>query len=131
MSNEKTFGVMKELKVGKFVLIDDVPCKIVSIESSAPGKHGAAKMRVVGIGVFNGEKKTILKPSDADCEIPIIERKTGQIISVSGDNAQVMDSTSFEVFELSIPAELKADAVAGKQVDYMETMGKKILSRAY
>lgn len=131
MSNEKMFGIMKELKVGKFVLIDDVPCKIVSIETSAPGKHGAAKMRVVGIGVFNGEKRTILKPSDADCEIPNIERKNGQIISISDNNAQVMDATSFEVFEITIPEEFKSEASAGKQIDYMETMEKRIVTRVY
>ena len=39
---------MKEIKVGRFVLIDGVPCKVVNIETSAPGKHGAAKMRVTG-----------------------------------------------------------------------------------
>ncbi|MBI5159084.1 translation initiation factor IF-5A [Candidatus Micrarchaeota archaeon] len=131
MSNEKMFGIMKELKIGKFVLIDDVPCKIVSIETSAPGKHGAAKMRVVGIGVFNGEKRTILKPSDADCEVPNIERKSGQIISIAENNAQVMDAASFEVFEITMPEEFKSDASAGKQIDYMETMGKRIVTRVY
>ena len=120
---------MKDLKVGKFVLIDDFPCKVVDIETSAPGKHGAAKMRVTAIGVFDGAKRTLLKPSDGDVEIPIIERKKGQIVSVSGETAQVMDSETFEVFELPIPEELKADATAGKEIDYMQTMGKKILTR--
>ena len=125
----KTFATMKDLKVGKYVLIDDIPCKIVNIESSAPGKHGAAKVRVTGIGVFNGEKKTLLKPGDADCEVPIIDRKSAQVVSVSGGNVQLMDSQTFEVFELPIPDDLKGEIEAGKEVDLMETMGKKIITR--
>ncbi|MEW6329638.1 MAG: translation initiation factor IF-5A, partial [Candidatus Micrarchaeota archaeon] len=60
---DKIFASAKELKVGKYVLIDGVPCRVVGIESSAPGKHGAAKMRVTAIGVFDGSKRTLLKPS--------------------------------------------------------------------
>lgn len=126
---DKTFGSMKDLKVGKFVMIDDVPCKIVGIESSAPGKHGAAKMRVTGIGVFDGSKHTLLKPSDADCEIPVIERRRGQIVSVSGETAQVMDSESFEVFEISVPEEFRANAAAGREVDYLQAMGRRAITR--
>jgi len=126
---EKMFGSMKDLKVGKFVMIDDVPCKVVEIESSAPGKHGAAKMRVTGIGVFDGSKHTLLKPADADCEIPVIERRKGQIISVSGESAQVMDSESFEVFELIVPEEFRDKAAAGKEVDYLQAMGKRAITR--
>lgn len=128
MSN-KIFSVMKDLKVGKYVLIDDVPCKIVDIESSAPGKHGAAKMRVTAIGIFDNQKKTLLKPSDADIEVPIIERKTGQIVSVVGKVAQIMDLANYETFELEIPEEIKESASAGKEVEYIESMGRKIITR--
>ncbi|MEM4389192.1 MAG: translation initiation factor IF-5A [Candidatus Micrarchaeia archaeon] len=126
---EKTFGSMKDLKVGKFVIIDGLPCKIVEIETSAPGKHGAAKMRVTGISIFDGSKHTLLKPSDADCEIPIIERRKGQIVSVSGEVAQVMDSESFEVFEITVPAEFRANAAAGREVEYLQTMGRRAITR--
>jgi translation initiation factor 5A len=111
------------------VLIDDVPCKIVDIESSAPGKHGAAKMRVTAMGIFDNQKKTLLKPSDADIEVPIIERKTGQIVSVVGKVAQIMDLANYETFELEIPEEIKESASAGKEVEYIESMGRKIITR--
>jgi len=125
---DKTFGVMKDLKVGKYVLIDDVPCKVVNIESSAPGKHGAAKMRVTGIGIFRGQKKTLLKPGDADCEIPVIDRKVGQLVSITGKMAQVMDLETFETFEMEIPEDLEG-AEPGKEVEYMVAMGQKKLLR--
>jgi translation initiation factor 5A len=126
---EKTFGVMKDLKIGKYVLIEDIPCKVVEIESSAPGKHGAAKMRVTAIGVFDGQKKTLLKPSDADIEVPVIERKVGQVISISGDSAQVMDLADYGTFDIAIPQEMRNDIAAGKEVEYMESMGKKVIMR--
>jgi len=127
--NDKVFGVMKDLKVGKYVLIDDVPCRIVGIESSAPGKHGAAKMRVTAIGIFDNQKRTLLKPSDADAEIPVIERKVGQIVSITGDNAQIMDLDDYSTFEIPIPAEMKNELLAGKEIEYMESMGKKLINR--
>jgi translation initiation factor 5A len=126
---EKTFAVAKEVKIGKYILIDDVPCRVVNIESSAPGKHGAAKMRITGIGVFGGQKKTLLKPSDGDVEIPLIERKSGQVMSVNGNMAQLMDSATYEMFELEIPTELAADVQPGKEIEYMEAMGKRAMQR--
>jgi translation initiation factor 5A len=126
---EVEHGSMKDLKVGKYVMIDGVPCRVVEIEVSAPGKHGAAKMRVTAIGIFDGTKRTLLKPSDADIQIPIIERKRGQIITIMGDVAQVMDLSSFETFEMTIPEDLRANAEAGKEVEYMETMGKRMITR--
>ena len=66
MSVPKDVG---ELKVGSYVIIDDEPCKIVSYSKSKPGKHGAAKARIVAIGVFNEAKKTIVKPVSAQVDV--------------------------------------------------------------
>lgn len=122
-------GVVKELKIGKFIVIDGEPCKVVELQTSAPGKHGAAKARITAIGVFDNIKRTLLKPGDADIEIPIVERKVGQIIAVNEDIAQVMDPTSYEMYELKIPAELKDKVAGGKEVELMETMGRRALLR--
>ena len=92
----KIFSSAKELKEGKYVIIEDIPCRIVNIDSSKPGKHGAAKMRVTGIGVFDGQKKMLLVPSDADVEVPIIERQTAQVVAVNGNTAQLMDTVTYE-----------------------------------
>ncbi|NYZ74329.1 translation initiation factor IF-5A [Candidatus Micrarchaeota archaeon] len=126
---EKVFAVAKELKIGKYVLIDDIPCKVVEIESSKPGKHGAAKMRVTAMGVFEGQKKTLLTPGDADVDVPIIERKNVVILSVSGNSAQVMDQQTNEVYDLEVPAELQGQAVAGKEAEVLEAMGRKKVER--
>jgi translation initiation factor 5A len=126
---EKVFAVAKELKVGKYVLIEDIPCKVVEVESSKPGKHGAAKMRVTGIGVFDQQKKTLLTPGDADVEVPIIERKEVLILSVSGNIAQVMDKGTNETYDIDVPEELVANAASGKEAEVLEAMGRKKMER--
>ena len=127
----KIFSSAKELKEGKYVIIEDIACRIVNIDSSKPGKHGAAKMRVTGIGIFDGQKKQLLVPSDADVEVPIIERQTAQVVSVNGNTAQLMDTTTYEVFELTIPEELVKDAAAGKEAEIMFAMDKKAITRIH
>jgi translation initiation factor 5A len=126
---ETEHGSMKDLKEGKYVMVDGFPCRVVGIEVSAPGKHGAAKMRVTTIGIFDGSKRMLLKPSDGDIEVPIIEKKRGQIVSVSGEMAQVMDMASFEMFEMKLSGEMLANAASGKEVEYMESMGRKLITR--
>ena len=126
---EKTFASAKEAKVGKYILIEDIPCRGVNIESSAPGKHGAAKMRITGIGIFDGQKKILLKPSDVDIEVPMIIRKNAQITSISGNSVQLMDAETYEVFELTLPEEFVADAQVGREVELIEAMGKQAIQR--
>ena len=126
---EITFASAKDLKVGKYVLIDAIPCKVVDVESSKPGKHGSAKMKITGIGVFEGQKKMLLAPGDADVEVPVIDRKNVQVMSVNGNTAQVMDSQSYEIYEMPIPAELLNVVVAGKEVEVLEAMGRRKMER--
>lgn len=126
---EKTFGSAKDLKEGRYVLIDGVPCKVVQIESSRPGKHGSAKLRVVGIGIFDGQKKVFLTPSDGDIEVPVVERKTVQMLSINGNVANVMDSQSYETYDIEIPEDQLSDAEPGKEAEIMVCMGRKKFER--
>src|SRR5437870_10462850 len=77
-----------ELKIGQYVIIDGEPCRIVEFEKSKPGKHGSAKARVVAMSVFTGQKKSLISPVDSRVEVPMIDKRTGQIISISGNLVQ-------------------------------------------
>ncbi|MFQ5406773.1 MAG: translation initiation factor IF-5A [Candidatus Micrarchaeia archaeon] len=125
--NDRVFGTMADLKVGKYVIIEDEPCRVISVDKSKPGKHGAAKMKVEAVGLFDSGKRGLMKPADADVEIPIIERKRAQVISVSGTSAQLMDLESYDTFEVSIPQEMQGEAESGKEIQYIHTMGRKLL----
>ena len=123
------FESAKDIKVGRFILIDGVPCKVVDIDISSPGKHGSAKMRITAMGIFDGQKKTLLQPSHAEVEVPNIKKKKAQVVSVNGDTAQIMDSDTYEVYELRIPEDLEGKVTAGAEVEVMEAMGRKALAR--
>ncbi|MFH1258080.1 MAG: translation initiation factor IF-5A [Candidatus Micrarchaeota archaeon] len=126
---DKIYGSMGDLKVGKYVIIDDVPCRVMSIDKSKPGKHGAAKMNVVAIGIFDNSKRSLMKPSDADVEIPIIERRRAQVVAVTGSSAQLMDLATYETFEVEVPEDMRSEVESGREIEYMETMGRKLLLR--
>ncbi|MDE1865305.1 MAG: translation initiation factor IF-5A [Candidatus Micrarchaeota archaeon] len=125
---EFQFASMKDIKVGRYIIIDGVPCRVVDIETSAPGKHGPAKMRVTGIGIFDGQKKTLLKSSDGETEVPVIKKRKAQVVSVSDKSAQLMDSETFEVYDISTEG-FTEKLNAGAEVEVMEAMGRKALAR--
>ncbi|MEM2175091.1 MAG: translation initiation factor IF-5A [Candidatus Micrarchaeia archaeon] len=122
-------GTAKELKEGRYVVIDGEPCKVVEVRVSSPGKHGAAKIRIVGIGIFDNVKRVLLKPADGDVEIPIVERKQAQVISILGEVAQVMDQKTYEMYEIIIPEDLRGKVKEGDNVEVIESMGKKAIER--
>ena len=128
---DKIFSTMGDLKMGKYVMVDDHPCRIVSMDKSKPGKHGAAKLNVVAISLFDNSKHSLMKSTDSDCEVPIVERKRAQVISVAGDSAQLMDLESYETFEVSVDEEMRSQLEAGKEIQYMQVMGRRTIERAY
>ena len=119
------------LKIGQYLLIDGDPCRIVEFEKSKPGKHGSAKARIVGISAFTGQKKNLISPVDARIEVPMIEKKTGQIISISGNTVQLMDMESYQTFETPMPddADLKRSLSAGSEVEYWSVLGRNMIVR--
>lgn len=125
MSTTKT--AIKNLKPGKYCIIDGEPCRVLDITHSASGKHGAAKARVEAVGVFDEKKRNIVKPADAELDVPIIDKRTGQVIAITGDMAQIMDMETYETFESKIPEELKDKITQGCEIQYWELMGKKML----
>lgn len=120
---------VRQLREGGYIVIDDEPCEILSIAVSKPGKHGAAKARIDAIGIFDSQKRSIVEPVTAKVYVPIVERKRAQILSVSKETAQLMDLSTFETFELPIPEELKGKIEAGKEVVYIESLGKRKIER--
>ena len=121
---------VKTLKVGKYVIIDGEASKITSIQTSSPGKHGAAKARVEALGIFDKQKRNFVKPVDSKCDVPMIDKRLGQVLALMGKNdVQLMDLETYETFEIPIPDELKGKLNEGSEVDYIMAMGKKKLMR--
>ena len=115
---------VRNLKEGRYVIIDDEVCAIKAISKSKPGKHGSAKARVDTIGLFDGQKRSIVHPVSTKIFVPIVERKNAQVLSVAGDVVQLMDMTDYTTFELPIPAEYKDRVVEGGEIQYITALGK-------
>ncbi|MBP2030634.1 translation initiation factor 5A [Methanohalophilus levihalophilus] len=115
---------VKELKEGKYVIIDDEPCVIKSISKSKPGKHGSAKARIDAIGLFDNQKRSIVSSVSSKTYVPIVERKSAQVLSISGDVAQLMDMGDYSTLELKIPDEYKDRVKEGEDITYITSLGK-------
>ncbi len=126
-----TYVTLGEVKTGNFIVIDGEPCKVVEISRAKTGKHGSAKAHVVAIGLFSGSKKTLTAPVDQRVEMPIIDKRTAQVIADMGDSFQLMDLETFETFEVEKPKdpELLAKIQPGKDVEYWEVMGRRLIMR--
>ena len=114
---------VRDLQEGNYAMIDDVPSQITSYSTSKPGKHGSAKARVEGKGVFDGQKRNFTQPVDAKVWVPIVNRKQGQVVSVSGGDMQVMDLETYETITMRIPEELNPSP--DDEIEYLEYEGQR------
>lgn len=129
MSKPAGVGSLRE---GRYIVVDGEPCRIVGITKSKPGKHGAAKARIVAIGIFDGAKRSFVKPVDANVEVPIIDKRSGQVFAVSSSGVQIMDLETYEYLDAPFPeeAELKSKLVSGVEIEYWRILGRVKIVRA-
>ena len=122
---------MGTLKVGSYIIIEDVPCRILDYTKSKPGKHGSAKARIVALGVFDKSKRTLVKPVNAQVEVPLIDKRSGQVIALLPTGVQIMDLESYEIFEAPLPdEEVKTKLDPGLEVEYWKILGRTKIMRA-
>lgn len=118
-----------EMRVGTFLLIDGVAHQVKKMDISKTGKHGHAKVRFEAVNIFTGKKKVSVIPGHDKFEVPMIDKRNAQVLSVSGNVASVMDSESFENMDLEIGEDV--DGVGeGVEVEYWDIEGDKLLKRA-
>jgi translation initiation factor 5A len=122
----KTVIEVRTLKRGRYIILDDEPCKISDITTSSPGKHGSAKARIEAIGIFDGKKRSIVKPTGDKIDSPIIDKRSGMVTAMMGDRIQLMDMESYETFEVPAPApeEVEGTLAESSEVEYLETLGR-------
>jgi translation initiation factor 5A len=121
MAREQT--EVRELDEGSYVMMDDAPCKITSYSTAKPGKHGSAKARIDGKGVFDGKKRSLSQPVDAKVWVPIVERKQGQVVNVDGDEVQVMDLDTYDTFVMRNPG--GEDLSPDDEIEFLEYEGQR------
>ena len=119
------------LKIGSYILLPvsdqptGDPCRITEFDTSKPGKHGAAKARIVAVGVFDGQKRPHVGPVSMQVHVPLIDKRAGQIVSITGSNFQLMDSETFETFDADlVDEEIEGKLQQGQDIEYWNVMGR-------
>ena len=120
---------VRELKEGRYLLIDDEPCRILSIQTSKPGKHGEAKARIDAIGLFDGSKRSVVYPVKHKVQVPMIGKRQAQVLSLTDQEVQLMDLETYETFSLALDAETRGSLTPGGEVQYLDAMGKRRITR--
>lgn len=128
MAGDTKVTDVSSIQKGSYMIIDGEACKVNSVQVSRPGKHGHAKFRIEAVGMIDGKKRDIVMPHGS-VEVPIIEKRTAQVLSISGNKANVMDSETFETFDLDIPEELKEQATEGCNVLYWVVLNSKTMKQ--
>ena len=120
---------VRELKEGRYMLIDEEPCRILSIQTSKPGKHGEAKARIDAVGLFDGSKRSVVFPVKHKVQVPMIVKRQAQVLSMTDQEVQLMDLESYETFSLPLDADTKGQVSPGAEVQYLDAMGKRRITR--
>lgn len=118
-----------EMRLNTFLIIDGVVHQVKKFDISKTGKHGHAKVRFEAVNAFTGKKKVMVIPGHDRFEVPMINKKNAQVLSVHGENASIMDSETFENFELAIPEELKDTIKEGSNIEYWDIEGENLIKK--
>ncbi len=128
MAGDLKHVATSSLKKGSYILVDGVASIVTDISISRPGKHGHAKANLMAVGMIDGKKRNMVT-GDHEVTAPIINKKNAQVLSVSDDHANVMDSESYETFDMIIPEELQGKVTEGAVVVYWEIMYDKVMKQ--
>lgn len=111
------------LRKGGNVMIKGRPCKVVEMSTSKTGKHGHAKVHLVGIDIFTGKKYEDMSPSTHNMDVPIVRRKDYALIDIADDGfVTLMDTDGAETRnDMKLPEGEMADQIkTGYQKETLE-----------
>jgi len=117
------------IKVGNYVLMGGKACVVKSVQISKTGKHGHAKCRVEAVSMTDGQKFIEVHPTHDNIQVPIIDKRLAQVLSVQQDTVNVMDTETYETFDLKLDEEFKGKVKEGDQVVYWIILDEKVLKQ--
>jgi translation initiation factor 5A len=123
-------------KADVVLLKNNNPCKIVEMSTSKTGKHGAAKVHLVGLDIFTGKKHEALCGSTDDVTMPDLDKVDMLLKEIKPDGTLVATDRSGETFaDIKVPAgqlsdNLKKAHEAGKPLSLCVVccMGKRVVT---
>ncbi|XP_061825208.1 eukaryotic translation initiation factor 5A-1-like [Nerophis lumbriciformis] len=85
------------------VMLKSRPCKIVEMSTSKTGKHGHAKVHLVGIDLFTGKKYEDICPSTHNMEVPNVKRTEYEAVCLTDGFLHLMDDFGEVREDLGLP----------------------------
>ena len=70
------------LRKNGHVVLKGRPCKVVDMSTSKTGKHGHAKVNLVGIDIFTGKKYEDMSPSTHNMDVPYVHRSELPVLNI-------------------------------------------------
>ncbi len=116
-----------DIKPGSYIVFDGKACVVKDVQKSKPGKHGHAKCRIMAISVTDDQKIIKIMPGHDRVEVPLIIKRDAQALSVAAGKVNVMDSETYETFDLKIPEEFKNQVKEGSSIHYWIVLGQKVI----
>ncbi|MFT4325988.1 MAG: translation initiation factor IF-5A [Candidatus Woesearchaeota archaeon] len=113
------------LQKGSYIVIDGVACKVTDTATSRPGKHGHAKVNLMAAGLIDGKKRNLVLPGHDNVEVPIIEKKDAQVLSITNNVASCMDMETYETIELEVNEDIEGVA-EGDVILYWQILEDKV-----
>lgn len=119
-----------EARVGTNLIVDGVPCVVKSMDVSKTGKHGHAKCRIEAMPLISGSKKVFVVPGHDRFDVPLVEKRKGQILSKADGRVSLMDLENFETLDIPCPEEeVFNDLEESGNCEYWDIEGEKIVKR--
>jgi len=118
-----------EARVGTNIIIEGSPYTVKKMDVSKTGKHGHSKVRIEASAIITDGKKVFVVPGHDKLEVPMIEKRKAQVLSVGDSAVSVMDLESFETIDVPCAEEIKNEIEVNSNVEYWDIEGEKIVKR--
>jgi len=103
------------LRKNGYVMLKNRPCKIMEMSTSKTGKHGHAKVHMVGIDIFTGKKYEDICPSTHNMSVPNVKRVEYSVIDIDNEGyVSMMDDSSDTRSDIKLPEGELGTEIRGK-----------------
>ena len=110
------------LRKGGFVVLKGHPCKVVDMSTSKTGKHGSAKVNLVGIDIFTAKKYEEFAPSTSNMEVPFVSRNEYPLLNIDDGYLSMMLPSGDTKDDVKLP-----EAELGQQLQAAFDEGRDLL----
>ncbi|XP_077418175.1 eukaryotic translation initiation factor 5A-1-like [Vanacampus margaritifer] len=110
------------LRKNGHVMLKGHPCKIVDMSTSKTGKHGHAKVHLVGLDIFTGKKYEDICPSTHNMEVPNVKRTDFQVLGYNDGFLSLLDEQAGTRDDLKLP-----EGDLGKEIEKKVNNGDDFL----